>query len=40
MTFGDMMNPDSEISLSLKSEPSRQIREDLKLNTGVRYQNV
>ncbi|MCY4314164.1 MAG: 4Fe-4S dicluster domain-containing protein [Gammaproteobacteria bacterium] len=40
MTFGDMMNPDTEISLSLKSEPSRQIREDLKLNTGVRYQNV
>lgn len=40
MTFGNLHNPDSDISQRLKTEPSRQIREDLKLNTGVRYRNV
>jgi molybdopterin-containing oxidoreductase family iron-sulfur binding subunit len=40
ITFGDLNNPDSEISQALKAMPSRQIREDLALNTGVRYSGV
>ena len=40
MTFGDMRDAESAVSLRLESEPSRQIREDLDLNTGVRYRNV
>ena len=40
MVFGDLNDEDSEIAQKLASEPSRQIREDLGLNTGVRYQNV
>jgi molybdopterin-containing oxidoreductase family iron-sulfur binding subunit len=38
--FGDLKNPDSPISQALKGLPSRQIREDLALNTGVRYAGV
>ena len=38
--FGDMKDPKSEISKRLKAKPSRQIRADLNLNTGVRYQNL
>lgn len=35
--FGDLNNPDSEISKRVASYPTRQIRENLNLNTGVRY---
>lgn len=35
--FGDLKDPDSPISQALKGLSSRQIREDLALNTGVRY---
>ena len=40
MVFGDLNNTESEISTRLRTENSRQVREDLGLNTGVRYQNV
>lgn len=40
IVFGDLKDPDSEISQALKSQNSRQIRADLKLNTGVRYSNL
>lgn len=40
ITFGDLNDPESPISQALKSMPSRQIREDLALNTGVRYSGV
>ena len=40
MVFGDLNDPDSEIAKKLKNEPSEQVREDLALNTGVRYQNI
>jgi molybdopterin-containing oxidoreductase family iron-sulfur binding subunit len=40
IVFGDLKDPESEISKQLKSYPSRQIRADLELNTGVRYSNV
>jgi len=40
MVFGDMKDSNSDIANKLKEQPSRQIREDLGLNTGVRYQNV
>jgi len=38
--FGDLKDPDSAISKSLRGKSSRQIRADLELNTGVRYTNV
>jgi len=38
--FGDLKNPGSEISKRLAAQPSKQIRADLSLNTGVRYQNL
>ena len=38
--FGDLKDPDSEISQVLKSHNSVQIRADLELNTGVRYLNL
>ena len=37
---GDLKDPDSEIAQWLKEYPSREIRADLELNTGVRYSNV
>ena len=40
MIFGDMNNPDSEISRQLASYSSSQIRGDLGLNTGVRYRGI
>lgn len=40
IVFGDLKDPDSAISRSLKALPNRQIREDLALNTGVRYSGV
>ena len=38
--FGDLRDPASEISKRLASQASQQIRADLKLNTGVRYQGL
>ena len=40
MWFGDIKNPDSEISKLMKEYGGEQIRADLNLNTGVRYQNL
>ena len=40
IVFGDLQDPDSAISKQLKAQASREIRGDLKLNTGVRYANV
>ncbi len=40
IVFGDLKDPNSAVSKALKSQPSRQLREDLMLNTGVRYTNV
>jgi len=40
MVFGDMNDPNSEISQQLKQHNSRQIRADLQLNTGVRYRGI
>jgi molybdopterin-containing oxidoreductase family iron-sulfur binding subunit len=38
--FGDLMDPQSEIARRLAAVPTTQIRPDLKLNTGVRYENL
>jgi len=38
--FGDLNDADSEIAVRMRSEPSRQARADLRLNTAVRYQNL
>jgi molybdopterin-containing oxidoreductase family iron-sulfur binding subunit len=40
MVFGDMHDPDSELSRQLRKYNSRQIRADLELNTGVRYRGI
>jgi len=40
MWFGDLRDPNSEISQELQSYPSTQLRSDLKLNTGVRYRGI
>jgi tetrathionate reductase subunit B len=40
IVFGDLKDPESPISQLLRTVSSRQIREDLALNTGVRYSNV
>ena len=38
--FGDLNDPNSEISKRIASYPSRQIRENLNLDTGVRYLGI
>ena len=38
--FGDLNNPDSEIAKRISKVASTQIRADLGLNTGVRYQGI
>ena len=40
MVFGDMNDESSDIATRMRSQSSRQVREDLGLNTGVRYQNL
>jgi len=40
MIFGDLNDPNSEISKELKKHGGKQIRADLQLNTGVRYQGL
>lgn len=40
MVFGDLNDPDSDISKALKEKGGEQIRADLGLNTGIRYQGL
>jgi len=40
ITFGDLKDPNSRISRQLERYGARQIRADLGLNTGVRYQGI
>jgi len=40
MLFGDLNNPNSDISVALKAHGGKQLRSDLALNTGVRYQGL
>lgn len=40
MIFGDLNDPESEISREMKKHGGKQIRADLNLNTGVRYQGL
>jgi molybdopterin-containing oxidoreductase family iron-sulfur binding subunit len=40
MIFGDLNDPNSHISKALKKHGSQEIRADLNLNTGVRYQGI
>jgi len=40
MIFGDLKDPESEISKALKAGASVEVRADLGLNTGVRYQGI
>ncbi len=40
IVFGNLKDPNSEIARRAKLVPSRQIRPDLDLNTGVRYEGV
>lgn len=40
MIFGDIKNPESEISKELAKHGGQQIRADLGLNTGVRYRGI
>lgn len=40
IVFGDLKDPESPVSKALAAQPSRQIREDLDLNTGVRFSGV
>jgi tetrathionate reductase subunit B len=40
IVFGDLKDPESPLSKALQTLPSHQIREDLALNTGVRYAGV
>ncbi len=38
--FGDLNDENSEISKALANYPSVELRDDLRLNLGVRYQNI
>ena len=38
--FGDLNDPESEIAKALEAYPSIELRADLGLNLGVRYQNI
>jgi molybdopterin-containing oxidoreductase family iron-sulfur binding subunit len=40
MVFGDLNDPNSAISVALKEHGGKQLRPDLALNTGVRYQGL
>jgi molybdopterin-containing oxidoreductase family iron-sulfur binding subunit len=40
MVFGDMNDPNSAIAKTLTQVSSTAVRSDLKLNPGVRYQNI
>jgi molybdopterin-containing oxidoreductase family iron-sulfur binding subunit len=38
--FGDLKDENGPLRQAMKQQPSRQIREDLELNTGVRYVGI
>ncbi|MCF6320485.1 MAG: 4Fe-4S dicluster domain-containing protein [Rhizobiaceae bacterium] len=40
LMFGDLNDPDSEISIRVATYATKQIRADLGLNPGVRYENL
>ncbi len=40
MLFGDLNDPNSEIAKAVKTYASTEVRADLRLNTGVRYQGI
>jgi molybdopterin-containing oxidoreductase family iron-sulfur binding subunit len=40
LLFGDLNDENSEIAKRLKTQATTQLRADLKLNTGVRYQGI
>ena len=40
IVFGDIKNPDDEISKVLREKGGRELRAELGLNTGVRYQGL
>ena len=40
MFFGDLNDPNSAISKELAKHGGKQLRADLQLNTGVRYQGI
>jgi tetrathionate reductase subunit B len=40
MTFGDLNDPNSAIAQRIAREATTQVRADLKLNLGVRYQGI
>jgi tetrathionate reductase subunit B len=40
MVFGDLNDPSSEIAARVKAQATTQLRADLKLDTGVRYQGL
>jgi tetrathionate reductase subunit B len=40
MLFGDLNDPESGIARRLATEASKEVRADLGLNTGVRYQGI
>ena len=40
LVFGDMNDPESEISKKLREIPTKQVRADLNLNLGVRYHGI
>ncbi len=40
MLFGDLNNPESDIAKAMKTYASTEVRGDLGLNTGVRYQGI
>lgn len=40
MVFGDLNDRDSDIAKRASTVPNRQVREDLQLNTAVRYEGV
>ena len=40
IVFGDLNDPNSEVSQAMAKQPTVQIRADLNLNTGVRYTDV
>lgn len=40
ISFGDLADPEGTVARRLRDEPSRELRPDLELGTGVRYQGV
>ena len=40
LLFGDINDPEGELARQLRAKSSVQIRDDLNLNTGVRYSGI